>query len=131
MVFALTGGERSEQTVLADLMDWGAVKRRGAGRPRLRPKRLGGDKGYASAKARDDIRRRGMVPVIPARSNERTNPRFDKALNRRRNVVERLFNRLKRFRRIATRYEKRAESYLAMLLPGSARIGSDDFADTT
>ena len=40
---------------------------------------------------------------------------FDRAANRKRNVVERLVNRLKQFRRVATRYEKRAVNYLAML----------------
>ncbi len=53
--------------------------------------------------------------TIPRKTNERRTGRFDRALYRTRNRVERLINRLKQSRRIATRYEKRAENYLAML----------------
>lgn len=53
--------------------------------------------------------------VIPTRNNEQRSPSFDRAAYRERNSVERLINRLKQFRRIATRYEKRADNYLAML----------------
>ena len=52
--------------------------------------------------------------MIPTKKNERPTPRFDRAAYRERNVVERLINRLKAFRRLATRYEKRAANYLAM-----------------
>jgi transposase len=51
-------------------------------------------------------------PVIPTKSNETPDPNFDREAYRMRNKVERLINRLKQFRRIATRYEKRAENYL-------------------
>ena len=57
-------------------------------------------------------------PVIPSKSNQRRQPHFDRAAYRLRNRVERLINRLKQFRRIATRYEKRAANYLAMLTIG-------------
>lgn len=50
-----------------------------------------------------------------ARKNRERRVRFDKAAYRKRNVVVRLIGRLKQFRRIATRYEKRAVNYLAML----------------
>lgn len=50
-----------------------------------------------------------------ARQRRERRVRFDKVAYRKRNVVERLINRLKQFRRIATRYEKRAVNYLAML----------------
>jgi transposase len=53
--------------------------------------------------------------VIARQKGERRPGRFDKAAYRKRNVVERLVNRLKQFRRIATRYEKRAVNYLGML----------------
>jgi transposase len=52
---------------------------------------------------------------VIARQKRERRVRFDKAAYRQRNVVERLVNRLKQFRRIATRYEKRAVNYLAML----------------
>ncbi|HEY6610442.1 MAG TPA: transposase [Pseudomonas sp.] len=48
-------------------------------------------------------------------SNQRRQLNWDRAAYRRRNLVERLINRLKQFRRIATRYEKRAANYLAMV----------------
>ena len=56
--------------------------------------------------------------MIPSRSNQRRQPHFDRAAYRCRNRAERLINRLKRFRRIATRYEKRAANYLAMATIG-------------
>ena len=57
--------------------------------------------------------------TIPRKTNERRTGPFDRALYRQRNLVERTINRLKQFRRIATRYEKKAENYLAMLQIGA------------
>jgi transposase len=115
----LTGGERHEQVALEALLDRGAIRRPGRGRPRLRPRlrprRAAGDKGYSSPTARGRLRRRHIRAVIPSKSNQRRQPDFDRAAYRRRNRVERLINRLKQFRRIATRYEKRAANYLAMV----------------
>jgi transposase len=118
----LTGGERHEQVALEAVLDRGAVRRQGRGRPRLRPRRLAGDKGYSSPTARRRIRRRGITPIIPTKSNEPRDPSFDREASRLRNRVERLINRLKQFRRIATRYEKRAVNYLAMLTIGMALL---------
>jgi transposase len=111
----LTAGQRHEQIALEALLDQGAVRRQGRGRPRLRPRRLAGDKGYSSPTARERIKRRGITPVIPTKSNEPRDPSFDREAYRERNRVERLINRLKQSRRIATRYEKRDDNYLAML----------------
>lgn len=97
------------------LMEQGAVQRPAGGRPRLRPQRVVGDKGYSSGKIRRYLRRRGIRITIPRKDNERRRGSFDKAAYRERNRVERCFNRLKQNRRIATRYEKKAENYLAML----------------
>jgi transposase len=113
MVLLITAGQRHEQVMFEPLMEHGAVKRR-RGRPRIRPDRVAGDKGYSSRKIRRYLRRRGIGVVIARQKRERR-VRFDKAAYRKRNVVERLINRLKQFRRIATRYEKRAVNYLAML----------------
>ena len=101
--------------MLEPLLERGAVKRRGRGRPRKRPARLAGDKGCASGKARRALRRRGIGAVIPRKQGERPDPRFDRAAYRERSRVERTINRLKQFRRVATRYEKRAANYLAMV----------------
>jgi transposase len=94
----------------------GAVKRRGRGRPKCRPHRLVGDKAYSSRQIRQYIRRRGIRSTIPRKSNEHRTGPFDRASYRQRNKIERLINRYKQFRRIATRYEKRAANYQAMWL---------------
>lgn len=118
----LTSGERHEQVALEALLDQGAIRRPGRGRPRLRPRAVAGDKGYSSPTARGRLRRRGICPVIPSKSNQRRQPHFDRDAYRERNRIERLINRLKQFRRIATRYEKRAVNYLAMLHIGMVML---------
>jgi hypothetical protein len=72
----LTAGQRHEQIALETLLDRGAVHRQGRGRPRLRPRRMAGDKGYSSPTARGQIKRRGIRPVIPTKSNEPRDPAF-------------------------------------------------------
>ncbi len=119
VAFVLTPGQQHEASVFEQLMTGGKVKRPSGGRPRVRPKRVCGDKGYSSRKIRSYLRRRGIRYTIPRKRNERRTGPFDKVLYRLRNRVERLINRLKQFRRIATRYEKKAENYLAMLHIGS------------
>jgi transposase len=114
----LTGGERHEPIALEALLEQGAVHRPGRGRPRLRPRRVAGDKADSSPTARRRLRRRGIVPVIPTKRDQKRQRRFDREAYRARNRVERLINRLKQFRRIATRYEKRGVNYRAMLTIG-------------
>ena len=96
-------------------MEQGRVKRAGRGRPRLRAKRVVGDKGYSSRMVRRYLARRGIRPVIARRANEPQQRAFDRERYRDRNRVERLINRLKQFRRVATRYEKLSEQYLGMV----------------
>jgi transposase len=96
-------------------MEQGAIKRRGRGRPRVRPERVVGDKGYSSRKVRRYLRQRGIRPVIARRDDEPAQRTFDRERYRARNRVERLINRLKQYRRVATRYEKLAANYLAMV----------------
>ncbi len=100
-------------------MDKGAVKRPQRGRPRRRPKRVSGDKAYSSQRIRQWLRRHGMRVTIPRKANERRRGAFDKQLYRLRARVEQLINRLKQFRRIATRYEKRGDNYLGMVTLGA------------
>src|SRR5258708_19679245 len=85
------------------------------GRPRQRPQRIVADKGYSSRHIRAYLRRRGIRHTIPHKVNEHRTGSFNRAIYRSRNIVERLINRLKQYRRIATRYEKLAENYLAIL----------------
>jgi transposase len=103
--------------MLPALLSRGAVRRPGRGRPRLRPRRVAGDKAFTGRPVRAFLRRRGIGTVIPTQVREPRRPGFDEAY-RRRDRVERLVNRLKQFRRIATRYEKRAVNYAAMLTIG-------------
>src|SRR5579884_4062784 len=114
MTLVLSAGQRHETTRFEALMEQGAVKRVGRGRPKLRPKRVLGDKAYSSRKIRHYLKQRGIGYTIPRRIDEtRTGP-FNRALYQERNYVERAINRLKQFRRVATRYEKRAVNFLAM-----------------
>ena len=74
------------------------------------------DKGYDSEAIRNALRQAGMNPVIPRKSNsKKPNPEFDSYLYKLRHLVENLFARLKHFRSIATRYEKLARNFKAML----------------
>ena len=115
MAFVLSAGQRHETIAFEGLMERGAVRRAGRGRPKLRPHRISGDKAYSSGKIRRYLRTRGIRITIPRKKDERRSGPFDREVYRMRNLIERLINRLKQFRRGATRYEKRAENYEAML----------------
>jgi transposase len=69
------------------------------------------------------IEAQGAVPNIPAKSNRKWRPCFSKTLYRERNQVERFFSKLKHFRRVATRYDKLADNFLAMVKLASMRGG--------
>ncbi len=84
--------------------------------------RLAGDKGSSSWTARGYLLRRGIGVAIPAKVDEAPDLTFDRAAYRERNIVERLINRLKKWRLIATCYEKRAASSLAMLTVAAIRL---------
>ena len=72
-----------------------------------------GDKGYDSNAVRRKIESRGAAPNIPPKSNRRWKNCFSPFLYRDRNAIERMFGRLKDFRRIATRYDRSANNFLA------------------
>jgi transposase len=99
----------------------------GRGRPRTRPDRIIADKGYSYARCREWLRRRQIPHTIPERRDQRAHRAarpgrplaFDKTTYARRNVVERCINRLKQWRGLATRYEKRAVNYRAMVVLAS------------
>ena len=74
-----------------------------------------GDKGDSSLAVRRYLKRREIEAVIPTMAGQAPDPAFDRAAYRERNVVEWLINRLEQWRRVATRYEKRATNSLAML----------------
>jgi transposase len=114
ITFTLTPGQQHEITQAEQLVQQGAIQRP-IGRPRLHPKRIVGDKGYSFPFYRRFLHCKGIQATIPRKKNQyRTGP-FNKEVYRQRNRVERLINRLKQFRRVATRYDKRAVNYGAML----------------
>lgn len=71
------------------------------------------DRGYDSDAIRRQIEAAGSTPNIPPKTNRRWKPCFSPFLYRGRNAIERMFGRLKDFRRIATRYDKLARNFLA------------------
>jgi len=126
----LTQGQRNDGTQLEAVLDTIKVPRLGRGRPRKRPERLIADKGYSKGLYRRMLRGRGIAHTIPEREDHRKRRAgraghpllFDSELYAKRNVVERCVNRLKQWRGIATRYEKRALNYRAMVLIASLMI---------
>jgi len=113
----LTPGQRHESTQLAAVLDAIRVPRPGGrGRPRKRPDHVIADKGYSHEACRRLLRRRGIPHTIPERRDQRRRRAarrgrplcFDAVLYKRRNVAERGINRLKQWRGVATRQEKRA-----------------------
>ena len=80
---------------------------------RMFPEAVAGDKAYSSAEIRNWLLQRDVEAVIPYREDEMGPREYDRARYRERPDIERTINRLKRFRRIATRYDKLASSYLA------------------
>ena len=111
MAVLLTPGQQGDVTMLEPLLSHGAVRRRGPGRPRVRPCRVVGDKGYTGRRHRAGCRRRGIRHTIAKLSNERRSGPFDREIYRQRHLVENLFARFKQFRALATRYDKRADSF--------------------
>ena len=109
----LPPGQQHEATVFGPLMRQGAIRRPGRGRPRVRPCRASGDKGYTGRRNRATLRRRGIRHTIPKLSTEHRSGPFDRATYRRRHLVENLIARCKQYRALATRYDKRAESFRA------------------
>lgn len=106
IVASLTAGQRHESPQAMPLLEQALE--------RMWPDAVAGDKGYSAQDLRDWLAEREIEPVIPTRDNEQAQD-YDRELYRERPMIERTINRLKRFRRIATRYEKQASSYLAMV----------------
>jgi transposase len=122
----LTGGNVNDTTMFEQVVAKVEFRRPGPGRPGTRPTRVLADKGYSSRANRAYLRRRKIAATIPERRDQQANrarrgsaggrpPVFDKDAYKRRNVVERCFNRFKQYRAIATRYDKTALSYQGMI----------------
>lgn len=91
------------------------LRRSSAGRPRNRPSKLAGDKGYSYKPVRDYLANRGIEAVIPTKSNQRPLKKFDRRSYRARCAVEQCVGWLKENRRVGTRYEKLSRNFLAMV----------------
>jgi len=99
----LTAGQRHEMVKAVELLDF------------ARGSALIGDTGYDSNEFRAEIRHRELKAVIPSKPERKRKYRPDPNLYGIRYLVEVFFHNLKRFRAIATRYEKTARNYLALV----------------
>jgi transposase len=84
--------------------------------------RMLGDKAYDSADLREELSERGSKPVIPNRNCRKQPFSFNKRLYKLRWRIENAFNRLKHYRRIATRYDRLARNYLASVCLAAALV---------
>ena len=100
--FMLTGGQVADCTAGAELL---------ARLPACEI--LHGDKGYDSDAIRRQVEDAGAMPNIPPKANRKWKNCFSPFLYRNRNAIERMFCRLKDFRRVATRYDRNAANFLA------------------
>ena len=102
--FEITGGQVHDAKAAKQLIT------------KVRGENLIADKGYDSDRIREQVRSQKMAPIIPRRVNsDKPNPEFDPHLYKQRHLVENLFARLKHFRSIATRFEKLARNFKAMV----------------
>ncbi|MGO7258704.1 IS5 family transposase, partial [Rhizobium brockwellii] len=103
--FVLTGGETSDHLAVPYLLAM----------PVIWPRRLLADKGYDAVRIRQQLLFHDTRPGIPPRANRKNPPACDYHAYEDRNRIERMFNRIKQFRRIATRYDKTKTSFAAFL----------------
>lgn len=126
----VTAGQCNDAAWLERVLDEIHVPRLGRGRPRKRPSQLRLDRAYSYKKQRHVLRRRGIGCISPEREDAKKHrlakgsrggrpPAFDTEAYKGRNVIERCINRLKDFRAVATRYDKRGRNYLAGVLVAS------------
>jgi transposase len=101
--FFITGGQRSDYRQALGLI---------AGK---RMKVLIADKGYDASYMVEAGEKVGAKVVIPPRKNRKVQREYDKELYKERNIIERMFNKMKHFRRVATRYDKLAVTYLGFV----------------
>ncbi|MFG1463758.1 IS5 family transposase [Xanthobacter sp. DSM 24535] len=118
--FVLTGGEASDYKAVDDLIAL----------PVARPRLMLADKGYDSDDVRVSLLLQGILPVIPPKANRKEAIACDFRAYKDRNRVERMFNKLKQFRRIATRYDKTAVSFLGFLALAAAKLWIPTFVNT-
>jgi transposase len=74
------------------------------------------DRAYEGDETRQKAVKQGFVPVVPPKSNRKSPWEYDKELYKRRNEIERYFLRIKRFRRVFTRYDKLDVIYAGVIM---------------
>jgi transposase len=117
----LTGGQVSDVKGFDPLMS----------EPGPHPKVMIGDKGYDANHIRDNLDRSGVTAVIPPKRNRKVQNPIDGYIYATRNLVERCFSKLKHSRRLATRYDKTADSFLGFVVIASIRLWIRHFVHTT
>ncbi len=121
----LSPGQAHESPFAQRLLDGIGVQRQN-GSMKRRGHAVLADKAYSGRALRNELKNNGIKAVIPRKSNEKMasdgRAQLDRDAYRNRNVVERCFGRLKEYRRIATRYDKTARNYLAMVKLGCIRL---------
>jgi transposase len=141
MSILITPGQAGDNPELLHLLDQVHVRPLGPGRPRRRPRRLIADKAYSHPSTRRALRARGIAFTCPQRTDQIARrkakgpaggrpPGFDPEIYKRRNVVERCFNRLKQFRGLATRYAKRLAYYRSEVVIAAIALWLRDSQDT-
>lgn len=113
----LTGANTHDVTQLIPLVDGIRPVSGKRGRPRQRPERVQGDRGYDSEPHRNSLRQRHIEPVLAKRNTE-----HGSGLGVFRWVVERTLSWLHQFRRLRTRYDRRADIHEAFMSLGCAMI---------
>lgn len=142
----LTPGQAGNSPMLSPVLDGIVVPHLDSGAPRLTREQVIADKEYSSAANRNLLRSKRISIVIPERSDQIANrkrrgslggrpPKIHRTAYKRRNVVERAFNKIKQWCAIATRYAKLALAYRAGLLLALIiewlRLSGDDYWETT
>jgi len=87
------------------------------------------DKGYDGDDVRSSLLIRGILPVIPPKANRKQPIACDFKAYKDRNRIERMFNRSKQFRRIATRHDKTALSFNSFLCLAAAKLWLPSFVN--
>ncbi len=87
-----------------------------------RAKALLGDKGYDADWFRQTLSGRGITPCIPSKSNRKVQIEYDKTLYRQRHKIENMFGRLKDWRRVHTRYDRCAHTFMSAICIAAAVI---------